>query len=254
MRPSPRSAASGTTWSSVRCRSAIASGTLVQTPVMTSIVDCSSSFFAVGCSPPPPSSSRISVAPLVSSRVSRSTSCSSHSTPRLEVGEALKGICTTCSYPSGTVATCTKCSTSGAPSNRWPSRPRHSTKAGRTPGSRRCGPRGSPTPRAAGRCWGSRRPATASAPRKPCDRAMTSRACSKASRTRPPVRGRCGTGRARGPWPNPMAAVRRTPAGGTRPTPRAARRRPRRRWPARAAPRASAAGRSRRPPPPPSAP
>ena len=92
--PRPRASASGTTSARVPARSAVASDTVPQTPVMTSMVDCSSSFFALGCSPPGAISCRISAAPLVSARVSRSTSISSHSTPRLERGDGLKSICT----------------------------------------------------------------------------------------------------------------------------------------------------------------
>src|SRR5580658_9808510 len=62
---------------------------------MISTVDCSSSCFALGCSPPGwpcPMTSRISEAPLERSLVSLSTSASSISTPRLEPCEEWKSI------------------------------------------------------------------------------------------------------------------------------------------------------------------
>ena len=94
--PRPRRSAAAATSASVPARSALASSTVVQMPVMISIVDCSSSCLAFGCSSAPSGriSSRISTAPAESSRVSRSTSCSSHSTPRLARSEDWKGICT----------------------------------------------------------------------------------------------------------------------------------------------------------------
>jgi hypothetical protein len=63
-------------------------------PVMISTVDWSSSCLALGCSSAPSGriSSRISTAPGDSWRVSRSTSCSSHSTPRLARSEEVNGI------------------------------------------------------------------------------------------------------------------------------------------------------------------
>src|SRR3954453_4599655 len=106
MTPSPRAAAAAQTSLSVSLRSCSASATVVQTPVMISMHDSSSSCLAFGCSPPcgAPSSARISLAigPRASSRVSRSTSSSSHSTPRLERGEELNGICTPGTLPAVT--------------------------------------------------------------------------------------------------------------------------------------------------------
>ena len=77
-------------------KSSRASATVEQIPVMTSTVDSSSSCLAFGCSSPGTGviSARISDAPLVSSRVSRSTSSSSHSMPRLERSDGWKGMCT----------------------------------------------------------------------------------------------------------------------------------------------------------------
>jgi hypothetical protein len=90
----PRASTSGSSSATVAARSAVASATVEHTPVMISIVDSSSSCLAVGCSEPSgDSSARISVAALVSCRVSRETSCSSHSMPRLDLEEDTKGIC-----------------------------------------------------------------------------------------------------------------------------------------------------------------
>ncbi len=86
MTPRLRLAAATCTSFSVPARSSRASATVEQIPVMISIVDSSSSCLALGCSSPGTGaiSVRISVAPLVSSRVSRSMSSSSHSMPRLD--------------------------------------------------------------------------------------------------------------------------------------------------------------------------
>src|ERR1035437_5461101 len=98
----PRAPASSRTSSTVSCRSARASPTELQMPVITSTHDSSSSYLALGCRPPPrwASRSRISEAPERSSPVSWSTSSSSHSTPMEERGEPLKGICTHPQYRS----------------------------------------------------------------------------------------------------------------------------------------------------------
>jgi hypothetical protein len=94
--PRPWPSAAAVTSARVSARSALASETVVQMPVMISMVDWSSSCLALGCSSAPSGriSSRISTAPAESSRVWRSTSCSSHSTPRLARSEEAKGICT----------------------------------------------------------------------------------------------------------------------------------------------------------------
>src|SRR3954453_1941296 len=102
IRPRPRSAAAAATSATLPVRSATASSTVPHTPVMTSMHDSNSSCFALGCSPPcgRPSSARVSLAAPRSSRVCRSTSSSSHSTPRLDRGEDVNGICTQRKVPA----------------------------------------------------------------------------------------------------------------------------------------------------------
>src|SRR3954469_1991545 len=105
--PRPRAAAAALTSCRVACRSALASSTVEQTSVMISTVDSRSSCLAFGCSSSSgpavwcgsASSARMSLAPLRRWRVSRSTSSSSHSTPRLERGEDENGMCTLFSSP-----------------------------------------------------------------------------------------------------------------------------------------------------------
>src|SRR5256714_2881507 len=89
-RTRPSSSATGTTSARVPSRSARASATVEQMPVMSSMFDSMSSFLAFGWGSPRPFSSRwrIALAPLRSSREVRSTICSSTSTPRLDLSEA----------------------------------------------------------------------------------------------------------------------------------------------------------------------
>ena len=93
----PRRSAASRTSAKVALRSARASATVSQMPVMISIVHSKSSCLAFGCSPsgwPWPSSLRMSEAALTSSPVSWSTSSSSTSTPRVGAGDPLNSMCT----------------------------------------------------------------------------------------------------------------------------------------------------------------
>src|SRR6266496_3916861 len=92
--PMSRSPAALVTSATVPARSSRASATVWQMPVMTSTHDWSSSCLAFGWSPSPFGEIARSTSSdaLVSCRVCRSTSSSSHSTPRLVRGEELKSM------------------------------------------------------------------------------------------------------------------------------------------------------------------
>src|SRR3954452_988773 len=94
--PRLRSPADFCTSRTVSTRSALASATVWQIPVTTSIVDSSSSCLALGFgSSGSTISARISEAPDLRCRVSRSMSSSSHSTPRLVRSDGLNRMLTT---------------------------------------------------------------------------------------------------------------------------------------------------------------